>query len=228
MSAKTVLGRRLEKHDEDEDDRRERHHLEATLKLMGVDRGSTFSDSTAKNGAQGKQLVKTQSRYAHSGEERESLIQPSRPVSGEPSGKSTPLSRLSSVLGTSDSPVHTLSPELTGRTDLPPDLAAEAVLREFDLREAKHVKALSKGKVASGYTSPPPGNVRRPSGSRRIASGGSNRSSGQGFEVERKTNASPRKGQADEEGEKVRQSGSISTLWSMGSSRPNSQEIPPR
>lgn len=187
---------------------------------MGVERPSTFSDKSPPRNPppQSKKLVKPQHRHVEQ-EETQSLIQPSQPISINSSRKGTPLSRLSSALGSNDSPLSPLSPDLTG---LPPhtspELAAEAALKAFDQREAEQVKALSKGKAMSGYTSPTPGSIRRTSG-RRVASGGSTRSSSR--EAERPVGSVGR-------GQKIRESGSISTLWSMGSSRPNSQEITPR
>lgn len=110
-----------------------------------------------------------------------------------------------------------LSPEITDNLDLSPEMAATAALKAFDEREAEQVKAISKGKAGGGYTSPPLGSVKRLSG-RRTASGHSSRSPSNDREVPVDSGSV---------GQKVRESGSISTLWSMGSSRPNSQDVTP-
>jgi hypothetical protein len=96
---------------------------------------------------------------------------------------STPLSRLSSALGFSD-------------TQLPPDPdpspeKVDAALKEYDEKERARRKSLSAGRAEGGYTSPP-------------------------RTVRRVTDLGPDR--RDIDGDQIRQSGSISTLWSIGSS----------
>lgn len=186
---------------------------------MGVDRLTGVSNAPANPSALGKKLVKAHPRSI-STEENQRLIPPSsRPGSSESSHRGTPLSRLSSAIGSNDSPLCPLSPEITA-LNLSPESAAEAALKAFDQKEAELVKALSKGEAVSGYTSPTSGIVRRRSGGRRAGSRDSVRS------------ASSRKVEAIEElkeghASKIRESGSVSTLWSMGSSRPNNLDLAP-
>lgn len=212
--SKAVLGRRLEKHEEDEEDRRERHRLEATLKLMGVDRQSSFSNNPPRVLPTTRKLVKAQLKSPIN-EERESLISP-RPVSPNRSQHGTPLTRLSSALGSSESP-QPLSPEYTGDLRLSPELAAAAALKAFDEKEAEKAKALSKGQGSGEYTSPTPGLLKRTG--RRSTSGHTSRSPSNDRDLDT---------QVANEQQKIKASTSISTLWSMGSSRPNSQDITPR
>jgi hypothetical protein len=120
----------------------------------------------------------------------------------------TPLARLSVALGGGAT-----DPVLAGLVDLSdqptedPDLAA-AALRAYDEREKEQARLISEGKSQTEFTSPP-------KLSRRKNSGASSRSSG----------TSPSAPQANGNGHAGlhtnghRKLDSISTLWSMGSSR---------
>jgi len=180
---------------------------------MGVDRPPAPSDASARPPSQRSKLVKSPARRSLP-EEKQPLISSSRPMfsraaSSGSSRVGTPLSRLSSAIGNNDPPLGSLSPEMAA-LNLSPELAAEAVLKAFDEREAEQVEALSQGKAVSGYTSPTAGSVRRHSAGRRVGSGDSFRSAS-GRDVE--TIAELEEGRAP-----MRGSESISTLWSIGSS----------
>ncbi|KAK4684229.1 hypothetical protein P7C73_g5964, partial [Tremellales sp. Uapishka_1] len=120
------LGRKLDPHEEDEDDKRERHRMEATLKLMGVERPSP---STGASDAMPSLNYWT-----------------GRPVVARRT--STPLSRMSSALGTLSSRLDT-----TSGLEMDDETTA-AALKEFDDREKEQAKRLSEGKNEKGYTSP--------------------------------------------------------------------------
>jgi hypothetical protein len=202
--------RKLNPEEEDEYDRRERHHMEATLKLMGIDRTTPTEEPS---------VTSVNSPYAPSSSYwTRKLVKPkskpSTPRSRDSESStssmmerrgSTPLTRLSSALGSYESPLSP-SAELVDPSKPISDAFATEALRAFDQREAEQAKALAAGKAQTGYTSPGP---RRASlGSHRKASGGNS--------VER--------------AKKVVKSESVSTLWSIGSgksSRPPSAEFVP-
>ena len=209
---RSILGRRLARQEEDEDDKRERHRLEASLRLWGVDRLSS-SDASPTFAGNPRKLVKPSPRL-ETQEERQALIQPRPSLSTESPRRSTPLSRLSSALGSSGSPLSPISPDtFSGKEGLSPELIAQAAIRAFDEREAEQARALGRGETGGSYTSPKTG-VSRYTRERRSVSGDMS-PTGRG---QVGAEPAPKVPQA-------RGRGSVSTLWSMGSSRPNSQEI---
>jgi hypothetical protein len=198
MTSAPPIARKLDQHEEDEDDKRERHRLEASLKLMGISRPSptpSLDDSRSKSPPtsywSSKKIVSTPSQISEE-------IDP-------PPKRGTPLSRLSSALGFSPSP---MSPPLDTSIPIDPDLA-EAALRAFDEREAEQVKAIAEGKSPAGYTSP--SKISRRMSLHRTHSS----------QTVEKRHEGPEKG-------KMPKSESVSTLWSIGgSSRPPSGEVQP-
>ena len=190
---------------------------------MGVERTSQGSDRSIRSSRDtGRKLVKPDNRVIQ--EETESLIPP---VETRTSSRksSTPLSRLSSALSP-ERPTLPLSPDIVG-SEVSLEIAAQAALKAFDQREKEQVVALSKGKNSGIYTSP--------SGTRRVSG---KRGSGDDYfglvkgdnvgASPNKDSSSPAPAQVPKQGEvgrRMAESTSISTLWSMGSSRPNSQEI---
>jgi hypothetical protein len=193
--------------------------LEATLKLMGLEKPTMHSETSTRVSLQEQKLDKAQPRSPRA-VEKEIFFSSSRPGSGESPSKGTPLSRLSAAIGSNDQPFGPLSPDITA-LDLSPELAAEVALKAFDQREAQHVKALSEGQAVPGYTSPPSGSVRRRRASRRVGSGDSERSgSRQDVQVIEELD----EGRAPV----MRESGSISTLWSIGTSRRSSMDLAPK
>ena len=139
------LARKLEPQAEDDDDRRERHRLEATLKLMGIDRASPSIEEEA-------------TPFAPSSSTGTGKRRPESRGSDQSRRSGTPLSRLSSALGhqSPDPPADAMAPVAA----VSPELAA-AAWKDFDVREAAQAKALSEGKAKPGYTSPDLGSVRR-------------------------------------------------------------------
>ncbi|WWD17221.1 hypothetical protein CI109_101659 [Kwoniella shandongensis] len=188
--------RKLEPHAEDEEDRRERHRMEATLKLMGIERTSpspTIEEEPEEfrlpNGTfwSGKNVTKVQP----SEPKRSSSSSSESGTATRKSGGTTPLSRLSSIFGSADpsSPADLIT--------VPDPKTAEEALRAFDEREKEKIRALANGKAETGYTSPP-----KVGGARR----------GSAAEQEKMRTVS--------------KSESVSTLWSMGGdSRPGSGEV---
>ena len=138
-------GRKLEPQAEDEEDRRERHRLEAALKLMGIRKPSDpdpLSDPPPQ-----PPPSSVPARPEHQNARR-----PKSSSSAVRTSTSTPLSRLSSALGVTDPPPA--QPELPSDPDPSPE-KVESVLREYDQRESMRRVSLSKGKAEGGYTSPP-------------------------------------------------------------------------
>ena len=234
-TAGTVVARKLDVEEEDEEDKRERHHLEATLKLMGVERLPSESPS-----------ITHQSEITNRAASRSSLESTRRSSMSPENGfrkTGSPLSRLSSALGVrTDSPLSTMTPE-DRNGPLSPEHAA-AALKAFDHQEAQRALALSQGRAVTGYTTPSIGSIRRTK--RRVESGergnegengGMHRSRSQSTEMEqiggKKGNVVDHGGPGghgglgleDELGLQFRESGSASTLWSLGSSRPSSGEV---
>ncbi|OCF38510.1 hypothetical protein I317_07715 [Kwoniella heveanensis CBS 569] len=191
--------RKLDIHEEDDEDRKERHRMEATLKLMGIDRKTsppptvqeepeTFSlggkEWRSAGSSLGRRTVSSSSSSSEAGRKRRSVVYPS--------SCTTPLARLSSVLGTHEEPLPL--------NDVDPRDPAQlaAALQAMDEREAKIRQALSRGTAEKGYTSPPKISRGIPGGT--------------GTERDRT----------------VSKSESVKTLWSLGGggdSRPNSGEI---
>ncbi|WRT66451.1 uncharacterized protein IL334_003409 [Kwoniella shivajii] len=141
---RSAAARKLDIHEEDEEDQRERHRLEATLKLMGIDRKSPspsiqeedfpLSDATWR----GNNMPRTSGRSSNS--------------SG--SHRSTPLTRLSAIFANENE-------DLLPLEFLEDPRQAAAALKAFDEREAKKREDLAKGKREPQYTSPPKANSRR-------------------------------------------------------------------
>lgn len=194
------VARKLEPQEEDEEDRRERHRMEASLKLMGIDRTTPTSEDPESTWSPRK-LTKPRPDSQSGERARDSLSSSSTP---ERRGN-TPLARLSSVLGSYGSPFSP-SAELVDSAQPIDDAVAADALRAFDQREAEQAKALAKGRAQTEFTSPGP--IRRPSTNRKGSSGNSTPGS-----AERKKMAV--------------KSESVSTLWSIGtgSSRPPSGEV---
>ncbi|ORY20637.1 hypothetical protein BCR39DRAFT_555091 [Naematelia encephala] len=206
FTPKASAPRKLEPHVEDEEDRRERSRLEATLKLMGIDRPSPSpSDDSPQSVSgpltpsssywMGKKLVKSRPT-SEAQKEAVSVPDPKR---------GSPLSRLSEALGMGVSPLSppTVEDVLDPMANIPSPERVAAAFRAYDQREAEQAKALAKGTAKTGYTSPPSGSIQRASLRRQNSSG--------------------------EEGQKgVPKSESRSTLWSLGeggTSRPTSGEV---
>ncbi|WVQ99619.1 hypothetical protein IAU59_006756 [Kwoniella sp. CBS 9459] len=204
----TAAARKLDIHEEDDEDRKERHRMEATLKLMGIDRKTPpptvheepedFSLAgkgwRSASSSLGRRTVSSSSSSIEEKSKRRSVLPPSG---------TTPLARLSSVLGVHQDPL----PLDDVNSHDPEQLAA--ALQAMDAREAKMREALSKGKAEKNYTSPPKINRGMPN-----TSGGSG-AAGVGM---------------GERGRTVSKSESVKTLWSLGGggdSRPNSGEIVP-
>ncbi|WVQ67568.1 uncharacterized protein L199_005769 [Kwoniella botswanensis] len=186
--------RKLEIHEEDEEDRKERHRMEATLKLMGINKSTPSPGSIPEQDeeeGEGEFPMSRASFRASSGRSSTS--------SQSHSHRSTPLGRLSSVLGPN---------EVENEFPIPlesienPDQAVE-VLRAFDEKQNERLKEMSKGQRTSMYTSPPKIHSRR-------------------ISIEEKDRD---QGMRDRT---ISKSESIKTLWSLGGggdSRPNSGEI---
>jgi hypothetical protein len=135
-------GRKLEPQGEDEEDRRERHRLEAALRLMGINKLSdpSSSDIPPLPPAAGSSVPTSTSLPERQPVRRSNSVR-----------NSTPLSRLSSALGFTD-PLP--STELPSDPDPSPE-KVDAVLRDYDKQERARRESLSKGKAEGGYTSPP-------------------------------------------------------------------------
>ncbi|OCF60721.1 hypothetical protein L486_00360 [Kwoniella mangroviensis CBS 10435] len=186
--------RKLEIHEEDEEDRKERHRMEATLKLMGINKSTPPPGSIPEQDeeeGEGEFPMSRASFRASSGRSSTS--------SQSHSHRSTPLGRLSSVLGPN---------EVDNEFPIPmesienPDQAIE-VLRAFDEKQNERLKEMSKGKRSSMYTSPPKIHSRR-------------------ISIEEKDRDQEMRDRT------ISKSESIKTLWSLGGggdSRPNSGEI---
>lgn len=251
--------RKLEVQEEDEEDRRERHRMEAALKtMMDADEPSSMTagpgDTATPTQPTSRKLTKTPPGRSSSSSSSAVLKSPTQsavwteagsPDSGRKPG--TPLSRLTSALGGDD--LHSsYFPVLNthrglglgedeGGSVVSPEMT-QAALRAFDEREKEKVLALSKGTAVTGYTSPTSSGIRK----KRVASGdsGKSHSSGDSKGSRRLSGTSPDPGlaksishMADNQavgtagtGHKtLPQSSSISTLWSMGSSKRDSGEL---
>ncbi|WWC70072.1 uncharacterized protein I206_104018 [Kwoniella pini CBS 10737] len=138
-SGRSSSARKLDIHEEDEEDRKERHRMEATMKLMGINR--TPSPSIPEDPNEGNPS------YLHQG--KANWISSIR-TSASSSRKSseTPLERLSSTIGMTED--NSISFE-----DVNDPKTAIQALKAFDEREAQKRKEIQKGKRNSIYTSPP-------------------------------------------------------------------------
>jgi hypothetical protein len=175
MAANSILpavagGRKLELQEEDEEDRRERHRLEAALKLMGIDRTppvenaplptpvATVPTPTSTTGSTSwfrfsRSRASTVSSAPASATTPSTAKPPSPPMTAAERVSSTPLSRMSSAFG--DSSGSPLAPfvDLADSPDDPDKVAA--ALREYDAREQEQARLIAAGKGPAAYTSPP-------------------------------------------------------------------------
>ena len=198
--------------------------MEAALKLMGIDKVAASTSALATSPVEVEEPATASGGWLS----RLSLRSPipsssvssgpsepsARPASSAsaPGSRGTPLSRLSSALGTYEPLSPTFETSANGPVNISPERAA-AALKAFDEREAQQAKAISKGRAESAYTSPGP--IRRQSQRRSASSTSIHESPGRTGTV---VKGVPRVGKNE----------SISTLWSMGgSSRPSSVEIEP-
>ncbi|WVW84016.1 hypothetical protein I302_106043 [Kwoniella bestiolae CBS 10118] len=139
--------RKLDIHEEDEEDLRERHRMEATLKLMGINK----SASPGSIPEEGEEEFPMNRATWKEGSGRSSVSSGQSHRSG-----TTPLGRLSSVIGVGTEDDLTVPLESIEN----PDQAVE-VLRAFDERQNERIREMSKGRRKSVYTSPPKINSRR-------------------------------------------------------------------
>lgn len=202
---------------EDEEDRKERHRMEAAMRLMGIDRTQSTSPSHFEILDDDPLLTAREFGSAN--------------TSTSPRMTGTPLSRLSSALShSSRSPTL----ELQDPTAAITDDAALAALKAFDEKEKAQAKALAKGKATTEYTTPSKiGQGRRRLSARRS---GSEESPSPGKHLYRRSEESPGvpwggpagagAGQTARTMRTVSKSESISTLFSAGSdSRPGSVDL---
>lgn len=233
------MARKLEPQEEDDEDRRERHRMEATLKLMGIASiptpdGTQHTESpwdkvsplpavdpvpaaastttpTTSTGAVGW-LTRRLSRAT-----APTVPVPTPVTTAVPpeTAGATPLARLSMTLGGTD-------PILQGLVDLSDQPsedheATAAALRAYDAREREQARLIAEGKSMAMYTSPPKISTRR--AGRRSSS--QSFSSGTGSSAPSTAYSAGPHGEviapAPSEHHKAR--ASISTLWSIGSSR---------
>ncbi|ORX35806.1 hypothetical protein BD324DRAFT_631779 [Kockovaella imperatae] len=150
--------------EEDEEDRRERHRMEAHLRLMGIEKPSPSVEEPYAS--RSSYWAGRQTSRSHPQRSSSSASSLSRQSSGGIANfrDGTPLSRLSSHLGSPEQ--MPLSP---GTRYSSPDSVA-AALKAFDKREEERTKALAQGKATTEYTSPTPSAIRRASEARRSAS----------------------------------------------------------
>ncbi|KAK8864475.1 hypothetical protein IAR55_001725 [Kwoniella newhampshirensis] len=148
----TTGGRKLEPHAEDEEDRKERHRMEATLKLMGIERSSP--SPTIEEEPQEYSLPSGASWFSGGKKSTQVDEEPIRSsLSSSEGGVRKPnpsgATRVSSMFGTTEpaSPLELVT--------VPDPKLAEAALRAFDERERERVKALADGRAEVGHTSPP-------------------------------------------------------------------------
>lgn len=183
--------RKLDPQAEDEEDRRERHRMEAAMRLMGIDRSSLSPSGTIAEETEPDMNRMAKPRTSTGSES----------TSSSTSSRTTPLSRLSSRLA----PI-TLSPSLELIDPMSPitDDPAIQVFVAFDKKEQEQSRLISKDKTyQAGFTCPssPPSTIgrdRRKSLRRGSAqsSDGALKAIGRG---------------------RISKSESISTLWSAGS-----------
>lgn len=215
--------RKLEPQEEDEEDRRERQRIEASMKLMGIDPASATATGSVSGGsgsaaANPSTVAAEPSRAYWMGRmwgrqsQSQSGGKAAAPFPSTPQPKArggTPLARASSLLGPYRSPRLPSSPELRENAS-PRD--AEMALREFDRREKEQAKLYSAGKAEGGYTTPSPGMPRRANSVRTA----SNRTIlGDLREQETRSRKNSAVGFGGGKGHKGDES--IDTLWSLGS-----------
>jgi hypothetical protein len=166
--------RKLPQMEEDEEDKRERHRMEAAMRLMGINRGESYTepDTRSLSPVRGKMDDRAEILSSPvdlnfsdgpdspaSATDHRSPEKPRVPLPG------TPLSRLHSALSSTS---RTSSPvlELTDPMSPVDDSAAAAALKAFDAREAEQARMLAKGKAMTEFTTP-----RKVGEARRRASG---------------------------------------------------------
>ena len=161
--------RKLPQMEEDEEDKRERHRMEAAMRLMGINRGVSFNGGPASPIGRGDYDTSNNQAHVLSSPVGLSLnSNPDSPVFPSddrlPSPDKdrtrapltgTPLSRLHTAL-TSTSNSRTSSPMLELADPLSPvtDRAAEEALRAFDGGEAEQAKMLAQGRAMTEFTTP--------------------------------------------------------------------------
>ena len=143
--------------------------MEAHLRLMGIERPSTVEkESYAPSSSYwtGRKLSKasgarTSSQASSQSRRSSGMVQSNSQETNFRDG--TPLSQLSSHLGSPDDPPSPLDQgERSPRS-------ISAALKAFDEKEAERAKALAQGKAVTGYTSPSSGSIKRTSGRKRTS-----------------------------------------------------------
>lgn len=215
-----ISARKLEPQEEDEEDRRERHRMEAALKLMGIERtpeaGAVEVMAPAPvpatppedTGSRATSWLRRLSRApAQPAAPAPAPVPPKDGASSDSARSSTgtsPLQRLSVAFGTSS------TADLANLADATPADAA-AALKAFDAKEAQQAKLLAQGKAQAAYTVPP--KIDRSARKRNTL--GANGTGANGVNGAANGTAN---GAADEYTSKHQQKESVSTLWSVGSS----------
>ncbi|KAL7421625.1 hypothetical protein Q5752_003394 [Cryptotrichosporon argae] len=246
-----AAARKLEPQQEDDEDRRERHRMEAALKLMGIDKlaspleapAVTLPVPAAPPSAAPPEPAPSAGGWFSRLSRASKSPTPSPPPPPPPAGSvlppadlrvGSPLSRLTSVLGpAAESPVDALESALsTLGTPGSPEHAAEAAaaaLRAYDAREQAHARAIAAGKNEPTYTSP--GKIGRRTSLRRndsSASHGSFASHGSWSSAHghrKESSGASGLGTGQQAKTSMSQSESSSTLFSAGGSRPVSQDV---
>lgn len=228
-----ISARKLEPQEEDEEDRRERHRMEAALKLMGIERlaeqGAGAVEVMAPSPATptppedtGSRATSWLRRLSRAPAPPAQAAAPPPPPkdtasmsseSARSSVGSSPLQRLSVAFGTSS------TADLANLADASPADAA-AALKAFDEKEAQQAKLLARGKAQAAYTVPPKidrtARKRNTLGSNGTANGAAaNGVNGVGGAPNGVANGHSH---YDEFVPKHQQKESVSTLWSVGSS----------
>lgn len=195
------VARKLDQTEEDEEDLKERHRMQAALKLMGIDPNANngtippppsqvladnasakdVDAATPSSSGAGSWFSRRLSRQPTSAttpassQNAPASESPAVPSDRSERGRSTPLARLSVVLSANDVAAITGGLQLS---DVHPDMdegeAAAAALRAYDAREREQARLLAEGKSQAAYTSP--SKVLRPSVARSnstISSGSS-------------------------------------------------------
>lgn len=217
-----ISARKLEPQEEDEEDRRERHRMEAALKLMGIERtpeaGAVEVMAPAPSvtppedtGSRATSWLRRLSRAPAPSQPTPTAPAPapkddSSSNSARSSTGTSPLQRLSVAFGTSS------TADLANLADASPADAA-AALKAFDAKEAQQAKLLAQGKSQAAYTVPP--KIDRTARKRNTLTGVNSVNDANGVNG----TANGVNGTAHEEYvPKHQQKESVSTLWSVGSS----------
>lgn len=228
-----ISARKLEPQEEDEEDRRERHRMEAALKLMGIERTpeqgavevmapapAPASTPPEDTGSRATSWLRRLSRApAQPQPAHPSAPAPKDGSSSDSARSSTgtsPLQRLSVAFGTSS------TADLANLAEASPADAA-AALKAFDAKEAQQAKLLAQGKAQAAYTVPPKidrsarkrNTLTGANGVNGVANGAANGSANGANGVNDTDGAA---NGHDEYVPKHQQKESVSTLWSVGSS----------